>query len=318
MDKATALLHASRGSMGDQNSLLAALRAALLGDGMATYAGNPTSNVTPANLGEYLFDTTNLVFYRATTTANTGWAVVAYPGTTAEEYSSLDLSAVSELFDDFLGSVVSNSWNRTKGTDATATVQIGVDLSGLCRVQTGATLTNALAINGSQLSGELNFQANKGGLAFEARVKPGTTGDTVTNMQIFIGFTNQTTTLQMPMNLTTGAATITALATDAVGFMFNDLATTSAKDWFMGGSKASTATAATAVGARPTGGTFQTLRIEVSTAGTATFYVDGVVKATIANAVTANVPLTPVVVVNSLTNTAKKVDVDYLKTRQVR
>jgi hypothetical protein len=317
MDKATALLHAGRGAAGDQNSLLAALRAALLGDGLATYAGVPNGNVTPSQRGEFLLDTTNLVFYRASDTTNTGWLVVAFPGTTAEEYSSLDLSAVCELFDDFLGSTVGAPWRRSQGSDTTATVQIGVDLSGLARLTSGSSTTTTVAGNGIELAGELNFQANKGGLALEARVKPHTT---ITNMVIFVGLTDLAT-LQMPFTVTTGAgpgSTASVLATDAVGFIFSDLASTNAKDWLMGGSKASTGTALSAAGAVPIGDVFQTLRVEVSATGTATFYVNGVVKATIANAVTATVPLTPAVVISSLTNSAKTFDIDYLKVRQLR
>lgn len=38
-----------------------------------TYAGDPTSNLTPDHIGQVCFDTTNSVFYTATTAANTGW-----------------------------------------------------------------------------------------------------------------------------------------------------------------------------------------------------------------------------------------------------
>jgi len=315
MDKQTALLHAARGAQGDLNSLLSALRAALLGDGMATYAGNPNGNVTPANVGEVLFDTTNVAFWKAGTTANTGWQVLSVTGVSLDDLQSLDISGVVEFYDDFMGDAINGNWDTKLGTDGACAVAINVAVNGTIRITGGAVATVNLAQNGAQFQGALNFKPSTGGLIIEGRISPITT---VSNASFFFGITDQTAALEMPITLGTGTALSTVTADDAVGFMFTDLATTSAKDWYMGGVKATAKTSVTAVGTPPRGGTYQTLRIEVSSAGTAAFYVDGTLKATITNAITAATPVTPVIVVNSLSAVSKTLDVDYLKIRALR
>ncbi len=73
MDEATALQMAGRAARGDLNALGSVLKALILGQGYRTYAGTPVSVLTPRNIGERVFDTTNSVFYRAVGTAVTSW-----------------------------------------------------------------------------------------------------------------------------------------------------------------------------------------------------------------------------------------------------
>jgi hypothetical protein len=77
MDEATALQMAGRAARGDLNALGAVLRALVLGQGYRTVAGTPTSVLTPRNIGEHVFDTTNNAFYRAVGTTTTSWVAVA-------------------------------------------------------------------------------------------------------------------------------------------------------------------------------------------------------------------------------------------------
>lgn len=313
MDKATALLHAARGAQGDTFSLLSALRAALLGDGTATYAGNPNGNVTPAQRGEWLLDTTNLIFYRATTTTNTGWAVDARAQ-----------SATIELFDDFLGDVIADQWDTVIGTNSTtAGAAITVAVSGLLKVSTGdggAAGTTTLAANGMQWQSSLNYRADKTGLSLEISFFPVTT---TTNTDIFIGFTNQTSALQMPMTIADGKAVFTLTAADCVGFVFASIATTAlATLWTAGGVKNSVKTPMFALAAGPldvsTAPVLTTLRIEVSAAGAASFYYNNVLQTIVPAAVTPTVRLVPAVVMRSRTTATKAIQVDYIRIRQNR
>ena len=43
-----------------------------------TYAGDPTSNLTPDHIGQLCLDTSNTHFYIATTAASAGWVKISY------------------------------------------------------------------------------------------------------------------------------------------------------------------------------------------------------------------------------------------------
>jgi hypothetical protein len=219
------------------------------------------------------------------------------------------------LFDDFLGDVIEDGWSAAKGSDGQAViaaVQAGA-AGGVVRQTTGDTVT--LAESCVSLTHALNWKANQGGLVFETRFKPVTS---VADVAYFIGFTDvlATTTLEMPATLST--ATITYVADDAVGFLYDTSATT---DVFYGvGVKATTgiAFANAVVCAAPVADTWVKLRVEVSATGTASFYVDGVLIGSLANAVTATVALTPVVASMARTTTVKAHDIDYVDVKALR
>lgn len=236
--------------------------------------------------------------------------------TTVEKLNTaLNGSTYVQLFDDFLGDAVDARWSAAQGTDgqgAIAAVVAGA-ASGAARLTCGDT--TVLAESLSSLTHGLNWKANQGELVFEAKVTP---VSSVANVAYFIGLTDTlaTTTLEEPATLTT--ATITYVADDAVGFLYDTAATT---DVFNGVAvKATTGTAfASAVTcAAPVAGTAITFRIELSTTGAASFYVNGTLMGTISAAVTATVALTPIVCVMARTTTVKSIDVDYISVRQLR
>lgn len=219
------------------------------------------------------------------------------------------------LFDDFMGDVISDQWSAAQGTDgqgAIAAVVAGA-AGGAVRLTAGDTTVVAESL--SSLTHGLNWKANQGGLVFEAKVTP---VSSVANVAYFIGLTDvlATTTLEEPATLAT--ATITYNAADAVGFLYDTGATT---DVFYGvavKATAGTAFASAVVGALPVAGTAITFRIELSATGSASFYADGVLLGTIANAVTATVALTPIVSVMARTTTVKSIDVDYIDVKALR
>ena len=224
------------------------------------------------------------------------------------------LVAKVTLFDDFLGDVLADQWSGAKGSDAQAVVPtIQAAASGTVRLTAGDTTTVAESL--SSLTHGLNWKAANGGLVFETKVIPVAS---VANVAYFIGFTDSlaTATLEEPATLAT--ATITYVATDAVGFLFDTAATT---DLFYGvGVKNGTgiAFANAVVGPAPVADTAVTLRIEVNAAGTASFYVNGTLIGTLANAVTPSVALTPVISVMARTTAVKSIDADYLFTQMKR
>ena len=307
MDKQSALLHASRGAQGDQTSLASAIRAALLGDGNRTYAGNPNGIVTPEVKGEYLWDTTNGVMFRAMSLTNTSWAVIE-----TENLSSV----YAEHFDDFVGDALASNWAApTKGSDA-ATVDfahLAAGLGGQIRGTTGAGAGGTMAANGIQLHSALQWKANQGCLVFESRVKM----SAITNICVFVGLTDQIAALEMPVNSAASANTITTNATDAVGFMFDTSMSTD--NWWAVGVANDVDATAQNLAVAPVADTFETLRIELTTAGVATFKRNGsVIGSAMTGAVTATVALTPVIAAFTRTAASANITADFIKTRALR
>lgn len=194
--------------------------------------------------------------------------------------------------DDFTGAgaalstTPSGGWLSRKGTTNAVDWTITEAVNGTVVGKVGDT-TASMAVSGVQLSRGLNWKANQGGLYCEASVKLGI----ITNIAFFFGFTDQVAALEMPISLST--TTFTTNATDAVGFLFDTAATTVtirltgvAND--VDATMQDTSVAYVA-------DTYMRLRIELSAAGVATFYINGVAVGTaMTAAVTPTVLLTPV------------------------
>jgi hypothetical protein len=218
------------------------------------------------------------------------------------------------LFDDFLGDVIADQWSAAEGSDDLAVIAaVNSQPNGVVRQVTGDTTT--LAESCVSLTHGLNWRASNGGLIFEALIKPVTA---VTTVCYFVGLTDTlaTTTLELPATLST--TTITYVADNAVGWLYDTNATT---DVFYGvGVKATSgvAFASAVVGSAPVADTAMVLRIEVDSSGTASFYQDGTLKGTMANAVTATTQLTPIVAAMARTTASRTLDVDYVYVQQNR
>jgi hypothetical protein len=217
-------------------------------------------------------------------------------------------------FDDFLGDVIAAEWSAAEGNDAEAVIStITPDIGGWIRMTTGDSTT--VSESAQVLTSGLNWQCSNGGLFMEARIRPLTS---VADVYYFIGFTDvlATTTLELPLTLAT--TTFTAVADNCVGWVYDTAATT---DVFYGaGVKATTATvfASAVVGTAPVADTATVLRVELSSAGAATFIRDGVTIGTLSNAITATTDITPVVAAMARTTTSKSLDVDYVWTQMDR
>lgn len=224
--------------------------------------------------------------------------------------TSLNRSKVV-LFDDFLGDVIADQWSAAKGSDGQAVIAaINSQASGAVRLTAGDTVT--VAESCSSLTHALNWKAANGGLVFETKVTP---VSSVANVGFFIGLTDvlATTTLEEPVTLS--GTTYTSNATDCVGVLFDTAATTDVL--YAIGVKNDVDTDATALSA-PVEDVAMTIRIELSPVGTAKFYLNGSLVATIANAVTASVALTPIIEIMARTTAVKSIDVDYVYMEQNR
>jgi hypothetical protein len=216
--------------------------------------------------------------------------------------------------DDFTGgsqafsTTIIDGWRSRKGSDAACvdwTVTPAIE--GTCVGTIGST-TASMAVSGSQLDAGLSWKANQGDLVFEARVKI----SAITNIALFVGFTDQTGALEMPIQSAASANSITTNATDAVGFMF-DTSMTTDNIWLVGVANDVDATAQNSAIA-PVADTYIVLRVELSSAGAATFYINGTAVGTeMTGAVTATVALTPVIAgFNRTTTGTPTITADYI------
>lgn len=222
---------------------------------------------------------------------------------------------VVEMYDDFLGDVIATNWgNATKGSDG-ATVDFAhlTGTRGMIKGTTGAGAGASMAANGIQIHSALQWKANQGNLTLEAMLKL----SAITNISVFVGFTDQISSLEMPIHSAASANTITTNATDAVGMFFDTSMT--ADNWWAAGVKADTDATHQNSGVAPVADTFQRLRIEVDSSGNADFYIDGArVGTTMANAVTATVALTPVIAAFTRSAASADITVDYVQVLATR
>lgn len=212
-------------------------------------------------------------------------------------------------FDDFLGDALDARYTLVEGTDsatADATILAG-GIGGVLRLTTGDAGTGLAADLVGVNLGILAWQASNGGLEIEAKIKL----SQITEVYAFLGFTD-VATLEAPIISAGSGDTITTTASDAVGWMFDTRMTTD--DWWMVGVAGDTDATKQDSGYAPVAATYERLRIEVSAAGKATFYRNGVaVGSQMTGAVTAATDLVPVLYAGKLSTTSSAtLDADYL------
>lgn len=219
-----------------------------------------------------------------------------------------------DLFDDFDGTALDAGWLVDKGSDTQAlNPAVNAQLGGAVRLVTGDDATTTMVVNGSQLSRSLSFQADKGGLVFEARVKL----SAITSISMFVGLTDQVASLIAPVTSAASANTITTNASDAVGFMFDTGMTDD--NWWLVGVDGDTDATHQDVGSAPVAATYQNLRIEVDSVGGAKFFINGSqVGSAMTNAVDPTSPLSPVIAGFSEGAASRNIDADYIFVQQNR
>lgn len=223
-----------------------------------------------------------------------------------------DRGSRSILYDHFNGPVMdANRWAVNKGSDGSAAnFAVSVAKGGMLRATTGAGATTTMAVNGVQLNSSLNWQADQSGLYFAAAVKAAA----VTTLALYVGFTDQTAALEMPATIST--ATLTTNYTDGCGFLFDTGAT--AATWKCVGVANDVDAAVIDTGIAPVAATWDLFVIEVSPAGVASFWLNGALVGVLSGAVTATIPLTPVVAGFRRSAAATTIDVDFIDCEQDR
>lgn len=215
---------------------------------------------------------------------------------------------------DFLGgglaysTTVNDGLRSRKGSDGACVDWTVTPVAGGSVVGTIGNTTASMAVSGVQLDAGLSWQANQGALDAQFRVKL----SRITNIAVFLGFTNQTAALQMPIQSAASADTFTANAADAVGAMFDTSMATG--NWWLTGAAASVQATNQNSAVAPVAATYEIWRIAVNAAGAATFYRNGLqIGSTLAGAVTPTVPLTPVIAAfNRGTTGAPTITASYL------
>jgi hypothetical protein len=211
-------------------------------------------------------------------------------------------------FSDFVGLVgsVPADWAFTEGTDnTTSDGKITAAVNGEF-VLTPGDSAGTIAADGAMLNSALQWKANQGELAFQAKVKLAV----ITSCSCFLGFTD-TLSLEQPIQSASSADTITTTATDAVGFMFDTNMTTD--NWWAVGVANDVDATLQNIGYAPVADTYETFRIEITTAGAALFFRNGILVSTLmAGAVTPTIALTPVFIVRPLSAAAGRLmTIDY-------
>ena len=213
-------------------------------------------------------------------------------------------------FDEFRACALDSRYSLGKGSDGSAAYPALVSGSakGELNLVTGAA-GDTVAHDASSLTIGLDYVPADGAVTVQAVAKL----TAISNVAAFIGLNDALdTSLEMPMTLAT--ATVTANATNAVGFLFDTAATT--KHWWgvsvnAGGTpqKVDLGVLGGAAGA-PTAATYQTLKVTVDTSGNANFYIGGTLVGTLTAAVAAATPLTPIAVATARTTASQTLTLD--------
>lgn len=211
-----------------------------------------------------------------------------------------------DLYDDFIGHALDTfKWNVLKGSDGSANNAINVQKNGVDRLTSGAGSTHTMAVNGAQTVGNNNFLVSAGGLRMETRL-----GDisALTSQSICFGLCDAST-LTAPFTL--AATTVTANGQNGACFLQDSAGTNThlnAVAVNAGGSPqvvALTQDVDTAA--------FHVYRVEIDAAGNATYYIDGVLVATINLAVATTATLSPTVgMFSNATSASQTLDIDYM------
>lgn len=215
--------------------------------------------------------------------------------------------------DNFMAVTIdTNRWALYRGTD-TGNATLAANASpntagGVSILKSGKDAGGTVALNGSQAIDKQLWFMSQGGFSAIFRFKV----DVVTACMIQCGLTNQTAALQEACTIGTTGSADTIASTPPNDFVAVTFDTGSFSQHFVGlGSKATVDTAILDLGAGPTAATAVTLQIDVDSSGTARFFLNGVYKGSLENAVTTSVGLSPFVLVSSKNTTQKTMTWDW-------
>ena len=211
------------------------------------------------------------------------------------------------IFDDFLYQTLVEAdtpWILNEGTDGSAADPVvNAQSFGVARFVGGGG-DGSIAQDASQMVCHIPMKLEDvGTLVVEARLKF-VTG--ITNGRLFVGLTD-TTNREIPFSIAT--ATVTSVATDAAGLLYDDGAT--AKTWHALSVANDVDSAQNVNTAIAPAITYQTLRIEAEE-GEVRCFIDGVLVQTITNNTPRINQDLHATVCLSTTGTTRSMDLDYL------
>jgi len=212
------------------------------------------------------------------------------------------------FMDDFFGGTIAIWWTEVSGTDGEAAQAIQANAQyGEYEITSGDDNAGGCAASCEGLVLGTHYSADQGSLVFETRVHIDTA---VANEIIFAGLTDNAA-LEMPATIIT--TTVTPVADDFCGFLYDDAGTTD-EWWAVCADGGALATGVAATGVAPVANTYQVLRVEIDAGGEdARFYIDGTLVGTItANALTVTDLLTPMVIMDTNADESNVLDVDYV------
>ncbi|NGO51604.1 hypothetical protein [Allomesorhizobium camelthorni] len=214
-------------------------------------------------------------------------------------------AAVREMFG---GAYATGRWTPLLGSDGTNAIGAAVSPATDLRLTSGDGAAASVAVNGTALVGSfLQYRAADGRLRFDVKMR---IRISVAAVGAFIGFTDQNSTLEFPIELGAAGA-ITSNASNAVGFCFHTIMDDPDR-WVGLGVKNDVDTAVMATGTAPVLDTYQVLSVEVNTDGSADFFIDNTqVGSTLANAVDPTVFLTPIMFIYSRTTQDRRIEAEY-------
>ena len=195
-------------------------------------------------------------------------------------------------------------------SDTGATVFDSDGLNGVIRLISGNTDKDTTAL----MTGTMFDVGLMGPINIEVRVRMVDLDD----KQVFIGLTdtNDDDQDQDTDIITTDATVVTLQASDLVGFYWSSELETSDEDWYgvyNGGTTTGVTTAASVdLDADATAGEFQVLRLEVAPDGKTRWYVDGVLKQTVAGAISTSTDVGLVAMIEARAASNEYVYLDYL------
>lgn len=206
-----------------------------------------------------------------------------------------------QVFDDFVGDTLdANKWSSVADTGGTAAA-IAVAAGG----GHAALITSATDDHRTDFAGEVIWTPSQGGLYFETRLKASNAACAI-NAGLSDAKTEASSTIAMTA---TGANVITTTATDGVLWVWDDDLTTNS---WLGQGVDTNVDATTVQGPTTAATSWATLGIEITSAGIAQFYYNGLFYGAASAATTPTVALTPYISIQNRGAATRTLTVDYV------
>jgi hypothetical protein len=264
------------------------------------------------------------IFLRAVTGTGlnsiSSWTLPTIPTRITVEGSNLvhTLERRQSLFvDDFLAGAIDSRWSSTAGigTGNEAATVVANSANGHITLKSASDVVSHASDATILTFDQLNYRCDLNAPSIEARLKI----SAITDVALFVGFTDTiSTTVELPIYKASGSDDIDSDATNACGVCFDTQGTTD--QWFQGGVKADTDTAASHSGSAPVADTFVVISVEVGLTGTVRGYINGIAIGTagVSNAVTDSTSLTPCIVIANRGAAQRTCTIDYIRVTGLR